>query len=73
MFKKKRNGVCRAKLVDLRYSQVPGVDHNDNFLPVVSDTTFRCVMILALMNNWEIEVVNIETAFLYVILEEKDL
>ena len=70
-FKKKRNGVYRARLVGLGYSQVPGVDHNDNFSPVVSDTTFRCVMVLALMNNWEIELVDIETAFLYGILEEE--
>ena len=48
-----------------------GVYHNDNFSPVVSDTTFRCVMVLALMNNWEMEVVDIETAFLYGILEEE--
>ena len=47
------------------------MDHNDNFLPVVSDTTFRCVMVLVLMNNWEMEVVDIETAFLYGILEEE--
>ena len=61
----------RARLVGLGYSQIPGVDHKDNFLPVVSNTTFRCVMVLALMNNWEMEVVDIETAFLYGILEEE--
>ena len=71
MFKKKRNGVYRARLVGLGYSQIPGVDHKDNFSPVVSNTTFRCVMVLALMNNWEMEVVDIETAFLYGILEEE--
>ena len=71
VFKKKRNGVYRARLVGLGYSQVPGVDHKNNFSPVVSDTTFRCVMVLALMSNWEMEVVDIETAFLYGILEEE--
>ena len=60
LFKKKRNGVYRARLVGLGYSQVPGVDHKDNFSPVVSDTSFRCEMVLALMNNWEMEVVDTE-------------
>ena len=55
----------------LGYSHVPRVDHKDNFLSVVSDTTFRYVMVLALMNNWEMEVVDIKTAFLYGILEEE--
>ena len=50
---------------------MPGLDHKDNFSPVVSDTTFRYVMVLALMNNYEMELVDIETAFLYGILEEE--
>ena len=37
---------------------------------MVSDTRFRCVIFLALMNNWEMKVVDIETAFFYRILEE---
>ena len=32
VFKKKRNGVYRARLVGLGYSQIPGVDHKDFFL-----------------------------------------
>ena len=50
---------------------MPGFDHKDNFLPVVSDTTFRCIMVLVLMNKWEMEVMDIKTAFLYGILEEE--
>ena len=65
MFRKKRNGVFRARLVGLGYSQIPGVDYKDNFSPVVTDTTFWCVLVVALMREWKLEVVNIETAFLY--------
>ena len=71
VFKKKRNGVNRARLVGLGYSQISGVDHKDNFSPVVTDTTFRCVLIIALLNEWNMEVVDIETAFLYGVLDEE--
>ena len=70
VFKKKRNGVYRARLVGLGYSQVPGIDHKDNFSPVVSEITFRIVMILALLNDWDMEIVDVVTAFLYGDLEE---
>ena len=71
VFKKKRNGVYRARLVGLGYSQILGVDHKDNFSPVVTDTTFRCVLIIALSNEWNMEVVDIERAFLYGVLDEE--
>ena len=50
VFKKKRNGVYRARLVALGYSQIPGVDYSENFAPVINDVTFRIliVMIIAL-------------------------
>lgn len=65
VFKKKRNGVFRVRLVGLGYSQIPGVDHQDNFSPVINEVTFRCVMVLAMINNWVSEIVNVVTVFLY--------
>ena len=47
------------------------MDHKDNFSPVVTDTTFRCVLVIALLEGWDMEVVDIETAFLYGILDEE--
>ena len=58
-------------MVGLGYSQIPGVDNKDNFSPVVTDTTFRCVLAIALLNEWNMEEVNIETAFLYGVLDEE--
>ena len=42
-FKEKRNGVYRARLVGLGNSQIPGVDHKDNFSLVATDMVFRFV------------------------------
>jgi Reverse transcriptase (RNA-dependent DNA polymerase) len=41
VFKEMRDGVFRARLVALGYSQVPGIDFTGNYLPVVNDTSFR--------------------------------
>ena len=71
VFKKKRNGVYRARLVCLGYTQIAGLDHQDNFSPVVNETTFRIVLVLMLLNGWHSEIVDIETAFLYGDLDEE--
>lgn len=70
VFKKKKNGVYRTRLVALGYSQVPGVDFFDNFAPVVNDVTFRVMMIMKAVNEWHGEIIDVETAFLYGDLEE---
>ena len=71
VFNKKRNGIYRARLVALGYAQVPGVDHKDNFAPVVTEIAFRTLLMMGLMYNWDFEIVDIETAFLYGELEEE--
>ena len=71
VFKKKGNGVYRARLCGLGYIQVPGLDYKENFSPVVLEVTFRLVLVLMLLNNWIGEIVDIETAFLYGDLEEE--
>jgi Reverse transcriptase (RNA-dependent DNA polymerase) len=40
IFKIKRNGVYRERLVACGYSQVPGVDFQESFAPVINDVTF---------------------------------
>ena len=35
VFKVKKNGIFKARLVTQGFSQIPGVDHQDNFLPVI--------------------------------------
>ena len=48
VFKIKRNGVFRARLVACGYSQVPGLDFNDSFAPVVNDVTFQILLVAML-------------------------
>ena len=40
VFRIKRDGAYRARLVALGYSQIPGVDYTDDFAPVAHDVSF---------------------------------
>ena len=64
VFKIKRNGVFRARLVACGYSQVPGVDFTDFYSPVINDVTFRIIIVVMMLNKLEARIINIETAFL---------
>ena len=44
VFKIKRNGVYRARLVAKGFSQIPGEDFTENFSPVINDVTFRIIL-----------------------------
>ena len=44
VFKIKRDGTYRARLVALGYSQIPGVNYTDKFAPVAHDVSFRIAL-----------------------------
>ena len=71
VFKIKRNGVFRARLVACGYSQVPGLDFNDSFAPVVNDVTFRILLVAMLVWNLKAKIIDVETAFLHGDLKEE--
>jgi copper chaperone CopZ len=71
VFKKKKNGIYRTRLVALGYSQIPGVDFFDNFAPVVNDVTLRIIVVMMIVNKWHAEIIDVETAFLYGDLQEE--
>ena len=71
VFKKKKSGLFRARLVALGYNQIPGVDFSDNFAPVINDVSLRLMILLWLQNDWHAEIEDIETAFLYGDLDEE--
>lgn len=71
VFKINNNGIYRARLVALRYTQIPGIDYTENFAPVVNDVTLRAALVISIKNKWVRKTLDVETAFLEGILEEK--
>lgn len=53
------------------FSQIPGVDYNETYAPVVKFTTLRIVLAVAAYLDLEMLQVNIRTAYLYGDVEEE--
>ena len=71
VFKIKRDGTYRARLVALGYSQIPGVDYTDNFAPVAHDVSLRIALARMMVEKLDSLVMDVETAFLYGDIEEE--
>ena len=65
VFKIKRNGKFRARLVACGYSQIPGVDFTENYSPVIHDISARILIIIMIIYGLEGKLMDVETAFLY--------
>ena len=71
VFKIKRNGTFRARLVACGYSQIPGVDYDQSYSPVIHDITFRTLLLVKIILGLAAKIVDVETAFLEGELEEE--
>ena len=71
VFKIKRDGTYRARLVALGYSQIPGVVYTDNFAPVAHDVSFRIALARMMAEKLDCLVMDVKTAFLYGDIEEE--
>ena len=71
VFKIKRDGTYRARLVVLGYSQIPGVDYTDNFAPVAHDVLFRIALARMMVKKLDSLAMDVETAFLYGEIDEE--
>ena len=71
VFKIKRDGRFRARLVACGYSQIPGVDYTENYSPVIHDVTYRLLLIIQIVFGLKARIIDVETAFLHGDLEEE--
>jgi hypothetical protein len=61
----------KAKLVTRRFTQEKGVDYHETFAPVVRVISTRRLLALAACNDWEVEHLDVVTAFLEADIEEE--
>ena len=64
VFKKKRDGRYKSRLVALSYMQIPGIEFTDNFAPVVCDVTLRIILVIWLVWKLDVGQLDVKTAFL---------
>ncbi|GKV09714.1 hypothetical protein SLEP1_g21171 [Rubroshorea leprosula] len=60
----------KAHLVAKGFSQIPGVDFDETFSPVLKPTTLRLVIALATTLNWSLRQLDVKNAFLHGKLKE---
>ena len=71
VFKEKKNGVFRSRLVAKGYDQIAGIDFQYNFAPVTSEVTLRILLVLWIVKDLFAEIADVQTAFLHGDLEEE--
>ena len=71
VFNIKQDGTFWARLVACGYSQIPGIDFNESYSPVISDIGYRILILVRLMNNYKVFLIDVETAFLHGDLDEE--
>ena len=52
------------------YSQVPGVDFEESYSPVINDVTFRVMLVMKIVWKLKALIIDIETPFLHGELDE---
>ena len=61
----------KTRLVAKGFSQIPGVDYNDVFSPVVKHSSIRIFFSIVAMHDLEFEQLDVKTPFLHGELEEE--
>ena len=54
----------RARLVIKGFSEIEGIDYDELFSPVIRYDTVHILLALAVIKDWELEALDVKTAFL---------
>ena len=46
IFQVEKNRIFETRLIAQGFAKIPSIDHQDNFSPVIYETTFRIVLIM---------------------------
>ena len=65
MYVIKPNSLYKARLVAKGFTQVEGIDFQETFSPVTQYKAICFLLAHAALEDWEIEALDIKTAFLY--------
>jgi hypothetical protein len=71
VFEKKADGSFCARLVAKEITQIEGVDFDETFSPVACFESLQLLLALAMLEDWEIQQMDIKSAFLHGELEEE--
>jgi hypothetical protein len=61
----------KAGLVAKDFSQIPGIDYNDVFSPVIKHSSIHALLDIVVMYDLELEQLDVKIAFLHADLEEE--
>jgi hypothetical protein len=67
----KSDGRKKAHFVTKGFTQIYGIDFEETFSPVARFETVRLLLSIAALEDWEIEVLDVKTAFLFGELDEE--
>ena len=71
VFVKKGDSCIKARFIAKGFTQVFGIDFEETFSPVARFETVRLLLALAALEDWEIEGLDVKTAFLFRDLDEE--
>ncbi|THH13989.1 hypothetical protein EW146_g6290 [Bondarzewia mesenterica] len=60
----------KARLVAQGFTQVPGIDYTDTFVPIAKLDSIRVLLAIAARNDWEVHQMDVKNAYLNGHLEE---